>query len=414
MSLAGTSLALTSITMESPVAVIGGTAHLDVDRGDLDAKYDARVALGDLQTWLPEVPPLEGELEASGTIGGTLADPVVSFDGRVKRLQWQAVSDASVSVTGGWSGTNLTIDRYDASSLALRSKLNGSARLVVGDGEGFSSLRAGATVENARGLATVIETSALPAAPLTVVADLTWPGWVPAPESLAGRVQVAIGRATDARATIATVDASGERGRWSVQLRGAVEGDTSVAADISVLLDRASLPQSTLAGRFGAQSAKLEDAMRDLRRQGWLPADLEGVLQGGRATADATLAGTLASPRLDARLTAESLTLGGVEQIRGEAQVRLDGRAIEITRMTAEAFRQSSRRSRYGDGGRRSDPSQRRRATHQARGASGGTTCSLAAIRVVRRLRDAGRIDGKSAAGGTSVGLRPGCERDCR
>ena len=72
MSLAGTSLALTSITMESPVAVIGGTAHLDVARGDLDAKYDARVALGDLQTWLPEVPPLEGELEASGTIGGTL------------------------------------------------------------------------------------------------------------------------------------------------------------------------------------------------------------------------------------------------------------------------------------------------------------------------------------------------------
>ena len=49
VSLAGTSLALTSITMESPVAVIGGTAHLDLSRGDLDVKYDARVALGELQ-----------------------------------------------------------------------------------------------------------------------------------------------------------------------------------------------------------------------------------------------------------------------------------------------------------------------------------------------------------------------------
>ena len=48
---AGTSLALTSITMESPVAAIGGTAHLDVGRGDLEVKYDARVALGALQRW---------------------------------------------------------------------------------------------------------------------------------------------------------------------------------------------------------------------------------------------------------------------------------------------------------------------------------------------------------------------------
>ena len=77
--------------------------------------------------------------------------------------------------------------------------------------------------------------------------------------------------------------------------------------------------------------------MRDLRRKGFLPADFEAVLQGGRATADATLTGTLASPRLEARLTADSLTLGGVEQVRGEAQVRLEGRAVEITRMTAEA-----------------------------------------------------------------------------
>src|SRR5688572_20107074 len=46
VSLSGTSLALTSITMESPVAAIGGTADLDVSRGDLEVKYDARVALG--------------------------------------------------------------------------------------------------------------------------------------------------------------------------------------------------------------------------------------------------------------------------------------------------------------------------------------------------------------------------------
>ena len=337
VSLSGTSLALTSITMESPVAAIGGTAHLDVSRGDLEVKYDARVALGELKKWSREVPPLEGELEASGTVGGTLDHPVGSFDGRVKRLQWQEVTDASVSAAGRWSGTDLTIDRYNASSRALGANLKGTARLVVGDHEGSSSLRAEASVENARRLAPVARASALPAAPLTLVADLTWPGSVPGPESLSGRIQMAVLNVAAPRATIATVDATGERGRWRVHSRGALEGDTSVAADISVVLDRASLPQSTVTGRFGAQSANLKDAVRDLQRNGFLPADLEAVLQAGRATADATLTGTLASPRLEARLTADSLALGGVEQVRGEAQVRLEGRAVEITRMTAEA-----------------------------------------------------------------------------
>ena len=148
---------------------------------------------------------------------------------------------------------------------------------------------------------------------------------------------MAVLNAASPRATISTVDAAGERGRWRVQSRGALEGDTSLAADVSVVLDPASLPHSTLTGRFSAQSANLADAVRDLRRKGFLPADLEAVLQAGRATADATVTGTLASPRVEARLTADSLALGGVEQIRAEAQVRLDGRAVEVTRMTAEA-----------------------------------------------------------------------------
>ena len=116
VSLNGTSLALTSITMESPVATIGGTAHLDVSRGELAVKYDARVALGGLEKWSSAVPPLQGELVVSGTVGGTLDHPVGSFEGRVARLQWEEVTDATVSATGRWSETGVTIDRYDATS----------------------------------------------------------------------------------------------------------------------------------------------------------------------------------------------------------------------------------------------------------------------------------------------------------
>ena len=195
VSLAGSSLALTSITMESPVAAIGGTANLDVSRGDLDGKYDARIVLGELQQWLTDAPTIEGQLDASGTVSGTLDHPVASFDGRIARLQWQEVTDAIVSAAGRWSGAELTIDRYDVSSRALTANVKGSARLVVGADEGASSLRAEASVENARRLVALIpktRTSALPASPLALVADLTWPGSVPGPESLGGRVQVAV------------------------------------------------------------------------------------------------------------------------------------------------------------------------------------------------------------------------------
>ena len=294
-SLTGTSLALTSMTMESPVAAIAGTASLDVSRGDLHVTYDARVALGELQKWFTEVPPLDGELDASGTIVGTLDHPVVGFDAQVKRLRWQEVTDASVSMAGHWSGPALTIDRYSASSRALRANLNGSARLVVGDNDGSSSL------------------------------------------PISGRVQMAILNPVAPRATIATMDATGERGRWRVHSRATLDGGTSLTGDISVILDRTSLPQSTITGHVSARSARLDDALRDLRLKGLLPGHLDALPQAGGATVDATLAGTFALPRGEAKLTADSLTLSGVEHVRAETEVRFVGRAVEITRMRAEA-----------------------------------------------------------------------------
>ena len=180
VSLTGTSLALTSITMESPVAAIGGTAHLDVGGGDWRRRTNARVALGALERWSATVPRLEGELEASGTVGGTLDHPVGSFEGRVTRLRWREVTDAGLSAAGHWSGTGVTIDRYGATSRALGTDLNGSARLALGE-DGSSSLRAEGSMGNARRLAAAVGASALPASPLTLVADLAWPGSVLAP-----------------------------------------------------------------------------------------------------------------------------------------------------------------------------------------------------------------------------------------
>ena len=336
VALAGASLALTSIRMESPVAAIEGTASVDAGRGDLDVKYHARVAAGELRTWLPELPPLEGVLEVSGTVTGTLEHPVATFDGRAERLRWREFTDIRAAVIGRWSGTDLTIERYDASSRALGADLRGSARLVVGGRQGLSSVRAEASVASVRVLARLKGRSAPPDAAVRLTGDLAWPGSRPAADALSGRVQMALLDPAAPR-PIATADATGDAGRWRVRTIGALQGDTSMAADVSVVLDQTNLTQSTIAGRLGVRSENLEEAVRELRRQAVLPPTVEAVLQGGRAAAEATLSGTLAAPRLEARLTASSLTLAGVEQVRGEAQVRLAGGAIDITRMTAEA-----------------------------------------------------------------------------
>ena len=121
---------------------------------------------------------------------------------------------------------------------------------------------------------------------------------------------------------------------------------------------------------------------------------------------DATLSGTLSSPRVEARLTADSLTLG-----RGGARPRRSagaprGPSGRSHPDDGRSVRQSSRRQRDGDGRQRPDPSRRGRAPRPA----GDPCCCapgrVAAIRVARRLRDAGRIDGRSAAIGANLGRR--------
>jgi outer membrane protein insertion porin family len=138
------------------------------------------------------------------------------------------------------------------------------------------------------------------------------------------------------RATIASLDADGRNGRWTVRQRGALEGGTSMAADISVVVDPETLSRSTIDGHVAARSADVAEALRHLRRRGLLGSNVEGVVRRGRATVDAKLTGTLAAPRLEASLTADSFALAGLEDVHAEALARVEGRAVEISRMTAE------------------------------------------------------------------------------
>ena len=223
---------------------------------------------------------------------------------------------------------------------------------------------------------------------------------------------MAVLNAAAPRATIATVDATGERGRWSVHSRGALEGDTSLAADISVLLDRgepaAIDPDWSLrrpvreAGGRGARSPA-ERTPAGGSRGG-------AARRAGDSGCDAHRDAGVAAARGEAHRGLAHTRGCGARPRRGAGAPR--GPSGRDHPDDGRSFRQSTRRTRDGDGRQRSDPSRRGRATRSA----GGPRCCapgrVAAIRIARRLRDAGRIAGRSAAGGANLRFRPRCERD--
>ena len=337
LSLAGTSLSLASITTDSPVATIGATVRLDVSRGDVEAKYDSRIDVGQLRQWWSDAPPLDGAVEAVGTVGGTLDNPVVTLAGRGERLQWSGVTDATVSASLRWSDGDLVLDQYDVWSKDRGVRLHGRARVgVAGEGRS-SSLRVEARADDSTRFASLIGVPPLPAVALTLVADLTWPGAVPSAATVGGTLKMAALDSDPQGTPIAALEGNGRDGRWIVQQRGALPGDTRVDADMSLVVDATTLSHSKVDGRVVVQSANLSAALRDLGRRGVALENVGSAFLGGRVTAEATLAGTLALPRLAVTATADSLAIAGIDQVRAEAQVRVEGRSASISRMTVES-----------------------------------------------------------------------------
>ncbi|HEU4927887.1 MAG TPA: hypothetical protein VFT24_12585, partial [Vicinamibacterales bacterium] len=337
LSLAGTSLSLTSISTDSPVATVGATVRLDISNGAVDATGRTRIDVGQLRQWWSDAPHLNGVLEADGVIRGTLDDPVVTLTGRVARLQWRGVTDATLSASVRWSGGDLVIDPYDVRSKTAGLRLGGRGRVGVAGDVRTSALQVEARADDPNRLALLTGAPPLPGVPLTLVADLTWPGAVPSTAAIEGRLKVTALDPDPRDAPLAMLEATGKGGRWIGRQRMALRGDTRVTADLSLSVDPTTLSRSRVDGHVVVASADLSAAVRDLGRRGLAWENVEHAFRGGRVTADATLAGTLASPYLEASATADSLTIGGIEEVRIDAQVRLQGRSMSISRVTVES-----------------------------------------------------------------------------
>src|SRR4030095_9437815 len=106
---------------------------------------------------------------------------------------------------------------YGLLSNDSRAHLDGRARLALAGVGRSSALKVQARADDPRRLALLTRVPALPGVPLTLVADVTWPGPLPAGSTLGGNMHLAALDVDSPGAALATVEANGQAGRWTVR-----------------------------------------------------------------------------------------------------------------------------------------------------------------------------------------------------
>src|SRR5688572_22702726 len=135
--------------------------------GRYDLKYFSNIDVSELRKWWDRSPPARGLVELSGSIGGVLIDPQLTFDVKARDFALGALSDARLDATGHASVDSLVIDAG-----VLRSPegvFNGGGRIALGGDDRQSRLDGEWSLPRSRALASRlnINPSTWPAVPLS-------------------------------------------------------------------------------------------------------------------------------------------------------------------------------------------------------------------------------------------------------
>ena len=289
------------------------------ESGGYDLKYFSRIDVSELRKWWARSPPARGRVEFSGSIGGVLTDPRLTFDVRARDFALGVLSDARLDATGHASVDSVVID-----TCVLRSAdgvFNGGGRIALGDDDRQSRLAGEWSLPRLRALASWLNVnpSSWPALPVSGTADLSWPGPTPAIGTVAGDLHVNLRRPGEGSLTIA-----GKVGRWTLQYSHTLAGETVAELRLATVLDGTEFRRSRLFGSVDVSSRDLPALLQQLRESAIpVPARMD-VVRSGHVTARGTVAGTIGAPVADLFVAAGDVSAGDVEGIQVSAAVRAD------------------------------------------------------------------------------------------
>ncbi len=295
------------------------------ESGGYELKYRSTIDLSALRTWWDRSPPARGRVELSGSIAGVLTDPRLTFDLRAREFAVGALSDGRLDLTG-----HASIDSIAIETCVLRSVegvFNGRGRIALRDGDGRSLLAGEWSLPRLRALASRLnlDPSRLPALPVSGTANLSWPGPTPAIGTLAGDLHVNLRRPGEGSLTVA-----GTAGRWRLQYRHALAGETVADIRLTTVLHGAELRRSTLYGVVDAGSQDIAALLRQLRESVIPVPAVVDVVRSGHVTVRGTVAGSISEPVVDLLVSASEVSAGDLDAIQVAGAVHADRRQIVL------------------------------------------------------------------------------------
>jgi autotransporter translocation and assembly factor TamB len=295
------------------------------ESGGYDLKYRSTIDLSELRRWWDRSPPSRGRVELSGSIAGPLTDPRLTFDLRAREFAVGALSDAQLDATGHASADSIVIE-----TCALRSVegvFSGRGRVALRDGDEQSLLAGEWSLPRLRALASRLNLDPLrlPELPVSGTVNLSWPGPSPAIGTLTGDLHVNLPRPEGNSLTVA-----GQAGRWTLQYRQALAGETLAELRLTTVLHEADLRRSTLYGVVDVSSQDIAAVLRQLRESVITVPAVVDVVRSGRVTARGTVAGSIGEPAVDLLVSAHDVSAGDVDAIRVAGVLRADRRQIVL------------------------------------------------------------------------------------
>ena len=302
------------------------------ESGGYDLRYRSTIDLSELRKWWDRSPPARGRVELSGSIAGVLTDPRLTFDVRAREFAVGALSDGRFDATGHASVDSIVIDTCVLRS--VEGVFNGRGRIALRDGGGRSLLAGAWSLPRLRALASRLnlDPSSLPALPVSGTANLLWSGPRPAIETLAGDLHVDLRRLGGGSLTVA-----GKAGRWSLQYRHALAGDTLAELRLTTVLHGAELRRSRLSGVVDVSSQDVSALLRQLRESVIPVPAAVNVVRSGHVTARGIVAGSIGEPVVDLLVSAGDVSAGDVDTIQVAGAVHADRRQIVLKPLAVDA-----------------------------------------------------------------------------
>ena len=317
----GDRLTISRITATSDTgrAEVSGTARLDTGY-PLALDYRASIDLPRSSGWWNRTSTLKGRAALSGHIDGPLKSPTATIRADAAGFAWHTLSPGRLTADGLISESGIRLDTFTLAVPEVTARGKGflSWREASAQAVPRSTVTATWSTPLLRRLGPLVDLDAghIPLVSANGIANIEWPGFVPALAGLSGTLQTRIQSGHADGDDRGIIDMTGGDARWSVDWQQWLPGATSALGRLMVRIDPAHFARSVVNGTLEVSAADLAPAIRRAASLDIpVPESALTRLEHGRAELKGTVQGTVAMPQYHATLEADDVALSGLRGI---------------------------------------------------------------------------------------------------